>query len=38
MKRITIDGENLTFEQVIAVAYGIPGERSVVLAEAAKAR
>ena len=31
MKEIVIDGENLTFEQVIAVAYGAPGEPRVSL-------
>src|SRR2546423_2265150 len=34
---ITIDGESLTFEQVIAVAYGKPGGPSVTLSDAAKA-
>jgi histidine ammonia-lyase len=34
---IVIDGESLTFEQVVAVAYGTPGEPRVVLAESAKA-
>ncbi len=34
---IIINGEELTFEQVIAVAYGKPGEPRVVLAETAKA-
>ena len=34
---IIIDGESLTFEQVIAVAYGKPGEPPVVLSDAAKA-
>lgn len=34
---IIIDGEGLTFEQVIAVAYGKPGEPRVALSEAAKA-
>jgi len=33
---IVLDGENLTFEQVIAVAYGAPGEPRVVLHESAK--
>ncbi len=33
---ILIDGENLTFEQVIAVAYGNPGEPRVVLSKPAK--
>ena len=34
---ITIDGESLTFEQVIAVAYGKPGEPRVALSDGAKA-
>ncbi|MEQ1922533.1 MAG: histidine ammonia-lyase [Pyrinomonadaceae bacterium] len=34
---IIIDGESLTFEQVIAVAYGTPGEPRVVLSDTAKA-
>jgi histidine ammonia-lyase len=34
---IVIDGESLTFEQVVAVATGTPGEPRVVLAEHAKA-
>ena len=34
---IIIDGESLTFEQVIAVAYGKPGEPRVVLSDQAKA-
>lgn len=33
---IIIDGESLTFEQVIAVAYGKPGKPRVVLSDAAK--
>ncbi|MGB7069937.1 MAG: histidine ammonia-lyase [Pyrinomonadaceae bacterium] len=37
MNTIEINGENLTFEQVISVAYGKPGEPCVVLSEAAKA-
>lgn len=37
MIEIVIDGESLTFEQVIAVAYGIPGEPRVLLSEKAKA-
>jgi len=37
MKEIVIDGESLTFEQVIAVAYGRPGEPRVVLADSARA-
>ena len=36
MIEIVIDGESLTFEQVIAVAYGEPGEPRVVLSENAK--
>ena len=34
--QIIIDGESLTFEQVIAVAYGAPGETSVALSDSAK--
>ncbi len=37
MNEIIIDGESLTFEDVIAVAYGEPGEPRVSLSEAAKA-
>ncbi len=37
MNEIILDGESLTFEQVIAVAYGKPGETCVALAETAKA-
>ena len=37
MTEIIIDGESLTFEQVLAVAYGKPNEPRVVLAESAKA-
>ena len=37
MTEIVLDGESLTFEQVIAVAYGKPGEPRVALSEAAKA-
>lgn len=37
MKEIILDGESLTFEQVIAVAYGKPNEPKVVLSEKAKA-
>lgn len=33
---IIIDGESLTFEQVVAVAYGRPGSPRVVLSESAK--
>lgn len=36
MNEIVLDGENLTFEQVVAVAYGKPGEPRVVLSEKAK--
>jgi histidine ammonia-lyase len=34
---IVIDGESLTFEQVVSVAYGTPGEPHVVLSDGAKA-
>ena len=37
MVQIVLDGESLTFEQVLAVAYGKPGEPSVSLSEKAKA-
>lgn len=37
MKEVVIDGNNLTFEDVLAVAYGKPGEPRVVLSDAAKA-
>jgi len=37
MTEIIIDGENLTFEQVLAVAYGKPDDPHVALAESAKA-
>jgi histidine ammonia-lyase len=36
MNEIILDGENLTFEQVVAVAYGKPDEPRVVLSEKAK--
>ena len=36
MNEIVLDGESLTFEQVVAVAYGKPAEPRVVLAEKAK--
>ncbi|MGB7203021.1 MAG: histidine ammonia-lyase [Pyrinomonadaceae bacterium] len=36
MSEIILDGESLTFEQVVAVAYGKPDEPRVVLAEKAK--
>jgi histidine ammonia-lyase len=38
MTTISIDGESLTFEQVLAVAYGQPGEPQVALSDAAKAK
>ena len=37
MVQIIINGESLTFEQVIAVAYGSPNEPKVVLSDEAKA-
>ena len=37
MNEIVINGETLTFEQVVAVAYGKPGEPKVVLSDDAKA-
>lgn len=37
MKQITLNGESLTFEQVLAVAYGKPNEPRVVLSEDARA-
>lgn len=36
MNEIILNGENLTFEQVVAVAYGKPNEPRVVLSEKAK--
>ncbi|MBK8811189.1 MAG: histidine ammonia-lyase [Acidobacteria bacterium] len=36
MTSITLDGESLTFEQVVAVAYGIPGAPRIELADSAK--
>lgn len=36
MNDILLDGENLSFEQVCAVAYGKPGEPRVALADSAK--
>jgi histidine ammonia-lyase len=36
MTSITIDGESLTFEEVLAVAYGNAGEPKVTLADSAK--
>lgn len=38
MAEIVLDGEGLTFEEVIAVAYGKPGEPVVVLSGGAKAK
>ncbi len=37
MNEIFLDGENLTFQQVVAVAYGKPGDPRVQLADIAKA-
>src|ERR1051325_11182252 len=37
MREIVIDGESLTFEQVVVVAGGTPGGPRVGLAESAKA-
>ncbi|MFN0139507.1 MAG: histidine ammonia-lyase [Pyrinomonadaceae bacterium] len=36
MNEIVLDGENLTFEQVVSVAYGKPGEPRVAIADTAK--
>lgn len=36
MERIIIDGDSLTFDQVLAVAYGEAGKPEIVLSEAAK--
>ncbi|MBX3282320.1 MAG: histidine ammonia-lyase [Acidobacteria bacterium] len=36
MNNIVLDGESLTFEQVVAVAYGKPGEPGVSLSDRAK--
>jgi histidine ammonia-lyase len=36
LNQIVLDGESLTFEQVLAVAYGKPNEPQVVLSEKAK--
>jgi histidine ammonia-lyase len=38
MDELIINGEDLTFEQVLAVAYGTPGEPLVVLSSAAKSK
>jgi histidine ammonia-lyase len=37
MSEIILDGENLTFDQVVAVAYGSPGQPRVTLADTARA-
>src|SRR5688572_25247865 len=37
MREIVLNGEDLTFEQVVAVAYGRPGEPRVALADTARA-
>lgn len=36
MKKIVLDGESLTFEQVLATAYGEPGRPEVTLSETAR--
>lgn len=36
MNKIILDGENLTFEQVVEVAYGAPNNPKIILAESAK--
>ncbi|MBX7170691.1 MAG: histidine ammonia-lyase [Pyrinomonadaceae bacterium] len=36
MKQIILDGENLTFEQVVEVAYGSPNNPKIILADSAK--
>src|SRR5215216_4719457 len=36
MSELILDGESLTFEQVLAVAYGRPGEPCVALSDSAK--
>lgn len=38
MEQLIIDGESLTFEQVIAVAYGLPGACKVSLSSEARAK
>lgn len=38
MQEIILDGENLTFEQVVAIAYGKANEPRVVLSEKAKSQ
>lgn len=37
-KQISLDGESLTFEQVVAVAYGSPGEPRVELSDGARSK
>lgn len=36
MNELILDGESLTFEQVVQVAYGLPNNPKIVLAESAK--
>src|SRR5690348_7005236 len=36
MSEIILDGESLTFEQVVELAYGAPSKPKIVLAESAK--
>lgn len=36
MKELVLDGESLTFEQVVEVAYGSPNNPKIVIAESAK--
>ena len=38
MKEIILDGESLTFEQVVEVAYSSPNNPKIILAESAKAK
>ena len=38
MSDVILDGENLTFKQVVAVAYGKPGKPAVSLSDEAKAK
>ncbi len=38
MRAIILDGQNLTIEQVIAVAYGLPGSPKALLSEKAKGK
>jgi histidine ammonia-lyase len=38
MNEIILDGESLTFEQVVAVAHGAPGSPRVTLSDAAKSK